>query len=433
MPERHFEVADRSLSIPGSPNWLVGVAMALLVLAPVSSRSAGLLFFVFLGWTLWVGFRWPLAHFEFPLVRTWLVLAGMALLMRGLATFFWSDSWGGRHFEGRVFLMALAAWYLLPRCRLAPGQKSLLLHALSIACWVALAVVWVQGRDLSSSNALPWAVGVSFVVCLLLGGLLSPAATWRGRLFWLSGVFGGSAAVLLSQSRGSFGLVLWGVGVLLLILWSWFRSTDRRPLRSAAVVLVVGVCLSLVWASRLLPNSMDRVHIGVQEASRLFEAVRHQQVTPQVIDSSVGARLYMWVRVVEPLSEHAVTGVGQKQREEWIGSLGRESGSSVVTSLNHLHSDPLTIWYDHGLLGLGSYLALAFGLVFVAWQAWARYRDLAVALGGIAFMHISAGLTNFNTIHNFYGIMFSLCIFVAFWLALPVSRSDAHHDSLSRT
>lgn len=403
--------------------------MALVVLAFFSSKSAGLLFFVFLGWALWLRFRWPVVALEFPLVRTWLVLTAAALLFRGVATFLWSDSWGSRHFEGRVFLLALAAFYLLPRCRLAPSQKNLVLHALSVACWVALSVVFIQGRDLSASNPLPWAAGVSFVVCVLLGCLLNSAVTWGGRLFWLSGVLSGSAAVLLSESRGSYGLVIWVVGVLLLILWSWSQMADRRPLRGVLVVLALALCFAPVWAPRLVSIAVDRVHLAAQEASRFFEAVQ-QQVTPQAIDASVGARLYMWVRVVEPLSEHAVTGVGQKQREAWINSLGRESGSSVVTTLNHLHSDPLTIWYDHGLLGLGSYLALALGLVFVAWQAWDKYRDLAVALGGVAFMHISSGLTNFNTIHNFYSIMFSLCIFLAFWLALPVVRPDAHREAL---
>ena len=48
-----------------------------------------------------------------------------------------------------------------------------------------------------------------------------------------------------------------------------------------------------------------------------------------------------------------------------------------------------------------------------------------MALAGMAFMHITAGLTNFNTIHNFYGVMLSLCILLTLWLATPDSRQAA--------
>lgn len=120
-----------------------------------------------------------------------------------------------------------------------------------------------------------------------------------------------------------------------------------------------------------------------------------------------------------------MAGVGQRQRQAWVKGLGRQSGSEVIASLDHLHSDPLNIWFEHGLLGLASYLAVALGLVWLTWRARLLGAGAVVGLGGIAFMHITAGLTNLNTIHNFYGVMLSLCVLLALWLATPESRRVA--------
>lgn len=413
------------------PNVLFAVVFVLLVLAPVSTKSAGLFFLIFLGLALWVGLRWPVTGSVLLPLRAWLFLAGTALVLRGAATVLWSDSWGSRHFEGRVFLAALAIWFLLPRCQLSPGQKAWMTHAFGLACWIALAVVWVQGRDIPT-NALPWAAGVGFMVCVLLGRLVGATAHGAERLFWLLGALAGLAAVLMSQSRGSFGLVLWMACVLVPVFWSWGRFTGKRFVGSSLILVLLAVYLVPRVAPNVVQAPAERIEVAVHEARKVLGAIEKQNVSAQVLDTSVGARLYMWARVVEPLSAHVFLGVGAKQREAWIRQLGRESGSQVIASLNHLHSDPLTIWFEHGLLGLVSYLIPAVGLIVLALQVWGRHRDLAVTLSGLAFMHVSAGLTNFNTIHNFYGTVLSLCILISFWMAVPGSRQEAGDSGSSR-
>ena len=162
--------------------------------------------------------------------------------------------------------------------------------------------------------------------------------------------------------------------------------------------------------------------MAVQEAGKLTDELRRGQVSVSAVDTSVGARLYMWVRALDEPGVFAVTGVGERQRQAWVKDLGRESGSEVIASLDHLHSDPLTIWFEHGLLGLASYLSVALGLLWLAWRARVLGAGAVMALVGIAFMHITAGLTNFNTGHNFYGVMLSLCTLLAVWLAVPATR-----------
>jgi O-antigen ligase len=404
-----------------APLGLVVIAVILLALSPALTKAGGLLFFVFIVWGVWAVLRWPRFEMESTLALDWLIVATAALVFRAAATVWWSDSWGGRHFEGRFFLMALAAWCLFKTCSLASWHKDVIDVALALACWVALAVVWMVGRD-TPTNALPWAAGVSFLVCVLLGRLFEPNRSWAVRSGLLVSGVGGVAAVLLSQSRGSYGVAVWLVGTL--VLMSWFFALKRHGSmvwRSAAVV-ILGIAALATAFPQLYRAPQERMQMAVQEAGKLTDELRRGQVSVSAVDTSVGARLYMWVRALDEPGVFAVTGIGERQRQAWVKDLGRESGSEVIASLDHLHSDPLTIWFEHGLLGLASYLSVALGLLWLAWRARVLGAGAVMALGGIAFMHITAGLTNFNTGHNFYGVMLSLCTLLAVWLAVPASR-----------
>ena len=404
-----------------APLWLMVVSVVLLSLSPAFTKAGGLLFFVFLAWALWVIARWPRLQMPAPLGRDWLIIAAAALVFRAAATLIWNDSWGGRHFEARFFLMALAAWCLLQTCCLSRWQKGAIDLALALACWVALAVVWVVGRE-TPTNALPWAAGVSFVVCVLLGRLLDAHHTWavRGALL-LSGI-SGVAAVLLSQSRGSYGVVVCLVVSLLAISWRFALQRHGRMVWRSAVMLAAGLVVVAAVFPQLYRAPQERMQVAVQDASKLTDELRRGQVSVAAISTSAGARLYMWVRALDDADGFSMAGVGQRQRQAWVKDLGRQSGSEVIAALDHLHSDPLNIWFEHGLLGLASYLAVALGLVWLTWRARLLGAGAVLGLGGIAFMHITAGLTNLNTIHNFYGVMLSLCVLLALWLATPESR-----------
>lgn len=406
------------------PLWLLAVSVVLLSISPALTKAGGLLFFVFLAWAFWVMVRWPRGPMVTPLARDWLIIAAAALAFRAAATLMWSDSWGARHFEARFFLMALAAWGLLQACWMSRRQKGLVDFAMAMACWVALALVGAVGRELPT-NALPWAAGVSFVVCLLLGRLFQPHLSWAVRGALLISSMVGVAAVLFSQSRGSYGVVLCLVAAVLVMCWRFaWRRYGRMIWRSAVILSVAVVALSAIFP-QLYRAPQERVQVAVQQAIELTDDLRRGQINVSAIDTSVGARLYMWVRALDQSGDFAVTGVGQRQRQAWVKDLGRQSGSQVIANLDHLHSDPLNTWFEHGLLGLASYLSVALGLVWLAWRARGWGTGAALSLGGIAFMHITAGLTNFNTIHNFYGVMLSLCVLLTLWLATPDAEQAA--------
>jgi O-antigen ligase len=402
------------------PNWALAVICALLLLAPVSTKLAGLLFFVILGMSVWIVLRWSPA--EAGLARQWLIIAAAALILRAAATLTWSDSWGSRHFEGRFFLMALAAWVILRRSALSAAQQVWLTSCLALACWVAFWVVWVLGRD-TPTNPVPWAAGVAFMVCVLGGRLIESNEPTTIRVAYLFGSVAGVAAVLLTQSRGSYGLLLW-VSFLLLVGLRRLSARHGRAFCWRTLAVMTGLMvLAALLQPRLVHDPLLRLQQAAEEAGTLFQAIRQEQITSAAVDTSVGARLYMWVRVVDELGEHGLTGVGQSERQAWVKRLGESSGSQVIQALDHIHSDPLNIWFEHGLLGLSSYLFVFFGMICLAWRARAHSLGLALGLGGLAFMHFSSGLSNVNTLHNFYGVMLSLCTFFALWLA-PASGSS---------
>ena len=199
---------------PAWPNWLLLALMAMLIAAPASTKVAGAAWLLVVLVGLWAALCLPVVlPLRHPLVQPsllWLAACCLALSLQAVATYYWTDPWGDRHVEIRVLLGAAATFALVRRLRMSPQQKTWLTHSLALACWVALSVSYVHGRA-TPSNPIPWAAGVSFLVCLLLPLSVKSRGTRWQRLAWSFSVLAGLVAVLLSQSRGSYGLVLWVV------------------------------------------------------------------------------------------------------------------------------------------------------------------------------------------------------------------------------
>lgn len=410
-----------------TPAWVSGLIMVLLVVAPVSSKLAGLLFLVIVGLSLWLVRSRPSFGLEPDVMRDWIYIAAAAMFMRLACTVFWTDSWGARHFEIRFFVMAIAGWAIVKRCPLSLEQKTWITHALAMSCGVALAVALIFGRNVPS-NPLPWAAGVSFLVCVLSGRALVAVTSKAGRVWWWLGIFAGSAAIFVSKTRGSYAVLPW----VLLMLCFGLRGLSRKFgklvfWQTLALMMTVTVVAQLSYP-RLMDAPMERVQEAVHETAELTNAMRKGQVTKDELNTSVGARLYIWVRGVEELQDHWIAGVGEHQRQVWVKQLGAEKDSELIASLAHLHSDPLTIWFEHGLLGIASYLTVTFGLLWLSWRSVKHDMGLALGLAGLTFMHLMAGLTNFNTSHNVYGVMLSVSTFLAFWLGSPDCQQQVHSD-----
>ena len=72
-------------------------------------------------------------------------------------------------------------------------------------------------------------------------------------------------------------------------------------------------------------------------------------------------------------------------------------------------------------------LVLATGMGLVVRKLWVPHPRAAQGILGILFMHLSAGLSNTNMVHNYYGAMLSLSISLALVMA---ASEEAQQKSL---
>jgi O-antigen ligase len=409
------------------PKWLFLVLLALLIAAPASTKLAGAAWLLIGLFGLWAALRIPVVRSVNSALEQssllWLSACFLAFALQAVATYHWADPWGDRHVEVRLLLGAAATFALVRRLCLSPQQKNWLTHALALACWVALGITYMHGRD-TPSNAIPWAAGVSFFVCLLLPLSMQPhSAGWR-RGAWSLSVLAGVAAVLLSQSRGSYGVVLWlvlfvGIAAVKPLIHrrrsmgkEWTRDAGSRLVNTVVAVTLLAVVL--VSFPRLHQEPLARVQQAWSEVKAISTPSLPQA---QVINTAVGARLYMWRMALKEIGEAPLLGHGSKARIAWIHRLGESSGSDGIKSLDHLHSDLLTTVFDHGLLGLLSYLSLGAALAWIALRRKLYDTRLRWSVAGVLWMHLSSGLTNTNFGHNYYGVMLALSLALAWILS----------------
>ena len=406
-----------------------GVHAAILVLvasAPASTKLAGAAWLLVVLVGLWAALRppiaWPSSHPLVKLSRIWLVVCLASIALQAAATLYWEDSWGDLHVLIRLLLSAVAALAIARRLRLRLQQKTALTHALAAACFIALGVVYLYGRS-TPSGAVSWAAGVSFLVCLMVPIALKSAAKIWQRLVWSLAVVAGLAAVIFSQSRGSYGLVLW-VAVLTgivglehlrkrLTLKKKFHLFDAIPVAISAAVATLLTVLFLTF-----PQLHEIPNKRIQEASNEVRNIVSPDVnTVRAIDTSVGARLHIWQAALGKITESPFLGYGRKARIEWLHQLGDADNSNTIKSLDHLHNDPLNIMFDHGMLGLTSYCLLGLGLAWIAIRSQGENTIFGLRITGILWMHLTTGLTNSNFSHNYYGVMLALSLSLTLMLS----------------
>ena len=346
------------------------------------------------------------------LALVWLVCTALALVFKAVPMFYWHDRWDERHAEFRLLLGAVGT-YALCRWRLAfsSTQQMAVAWAMSISCALALCLMLIGGRDAAPTNAIPWAVGVALVSACLLAWTLSPHLTRMNRLVCLVGALLGLGAVLASESRGAYGLVLLWLVLLLVHVRTWWAGifTSGHGAFRLTRIQVVGlalvgmVCLVLITQSAVVQRPLQRMQGAVQEA-RLS-----QQSLESGSNSSVGARLLMWNRSVPFIAESPWLGHGQDARKIAIKNWGREANSTEVLSLGHVHNEYLHTLMDHGLWGLASLLTYGLGMLWICIRLWKSHLHAqAWAMGGVLFIHSTAELTNVNFAHNYYPTMLSL-------------------------
>lgn len=355
--------------------------------------------------------------------RIWLFACLAATAIRIIPHAFWQDDWDRRHAEFRLVLGALATVALVkwpPFYRLTSLQKRSMGDALAMACALGMGVTVLYGRE-TPLHAIAWAVSLSFLVCLLAPMVLDPLLSPTRRMLWAMGVMMGCMGVVLSQSRGVYGLLIW------MALASYVAASNRTLLQMSTFRLRTWLGLALlfggfIWLLSAQPAWLTSV---VHRLSEVWVEASLSQSNPgEAANTSVGSRLFLWSRALDAIEVQPWFGYGKENSIAMIKQWGLEINSVQVQKLGHLHHEFLDAWVSHGLMGILSLLVLATGMGLVVRKLWVPHPRAAQGILGILFMHLTAGLSNTNMVHNYYGAMLSLSISLA--LVMAASEETPH-------
>jgi O-antigen ligase len=355
--------------------------------------------------------------------RIWLFACLAATAIRIIPHAFWQDDWDRRHAEIRLVLGAMATVALVkwpPFYRLMGTQKTYLTDALALACAVGLGVTSLYGRE-TPLHAIAWAVSLSFWVCLLAPMVLDPNAASFRRKLWALAVLMGCMGVVLSQSRGVYGLLVW------IALAGYVAASNRTLLQMSTfqprTLLALGFVFGgFIWLLSAQPAWLTAVFQRLAEV--WTEASMSQSNPTEAANTSVGSRLFLWSKAIDAIEAQPWFGYGKENSIAMIKQWGLEINSEQVQKLGHLHHEFLDAWVSHGLMGIISLLVLATGMGLVVRKLWVPHPRAAQGILGILFMHLTAGLSNTNMVHNYYGAMLSLSISLA--LVMAASEEAKH-------
>ena len=355
--------------------------------------------------------------------RIWLFACLAATAIRIIPHAFWQDNWDRRHAEMRLVLGAIAAVALVkwpPFYRLTAFQLTTLGYTLAAACWVGLGVTAVYGRE-TPVHAIAWAVSLSFLVCLLAPMVLNYKLAVGHSRFWTLSVLMGAMGVVLSQSRGVYGLLIW------LELTGYVAASNRTLLQRATLQSRAWLAFGLVFACFIWLLSAQPAWLTsvFQRMSEVWVEASLSQSNPgEAANTSVGSRLFLWSKALDAIEVQPWFGYGKENSIAMIKQWGLEINSEQVQKLGHLHHEFLDAWVSHGLMGILSLLVLATGMGLVVRKLWVPHPRAAQGILGILFMHLSAGLSNTNMVHNYYGAMLSLSVTLA--LVMAASEEAKH-------
>ena len=279
--------------------------------------------------------------------RIWLFACLAATAIRIIPHAFWQDNWDRRHAEIRLVIGALATVALVkwpPFYRLTRFQLISLSYSLALACWVGMGVTMVYGRD-TPLHAIAWAVSLSFLVCLLAPMVVHLEVPSSHRKFWLLSVLMGAVGVVLSQSRGVYGLLIW------LALTAYVAASNRTLLQFSTLksrtswicgLLFVG----FIWALSTQPVWFTSVFQRMSEG--WVEVVLSQSNPNEAANTSVGSRLFLWSKALDAIEAQPWLGYGKENSIAMIKQWGVEIDSFQIQKLGHLHHEFLDAWVSHG-------------------------------------------------------------------------------------
>jgi len=400
------------------------VLLLLLVLSPTHTKLAGLLWLLAcLSALVWVWRSPVLAKDAVELgTRRWLwACTGMLALWQAMALY-WQEPCcaysSDIHSGLRLWLAALATLGLVRHWQVPTVWRERLYHALALACLASLWLVLVRGRFELPSYPIPWSASVALLLVLLFPAALRAEPGSLERRGWLIACGAGVGAVLLSQSRGAYVILVWMV-----FLWARMAHRHLRK-RHSLRALVLGLSvLAGVALSGLMPSDPLRMREGWNDLSASLRL--------EDFNNSLGGRLALYQLAADTVRESPWTGVGARERLHRIRTLGLDlpepehSQLAHARTLGHVHNAYLHHAMDGGVISLLGFLLSIAGLMLAAQALRQQHPLAALQLQGVAFVHGMTSLSNVNHAHNYYAMMLSLSVLLAFVLARSESPTTS--------
>lgn len=409
---------------------------ALFALGPLNSKVLGVAWLFFWVWGFWIVFKTrhtslPTQTISSTAASAWVTSCVISLGLAGICAFIWAEEIGSLNAQLRLLLPAATALAIIRRGGLSAQVCTGIFHALALACVIAFAwtvFLTIQGaavRISLASNAIPWAVAISFYPCLLLPRALQEKNSAYQRWIWLFGAACGIAAVLLSQSRGAFLVIPW---CALVYAWFWYRKSARRMSFYQALLALISIVAVVLTCSWFAPGDALRIRQVAQEIKEVRASENY--------NSSTGARLYLWAMAWEGIQQSPWLGIGGAERLRRIQHAGEGESKEEfdkltnVRELGHVHNQYLHSAWDGGLIELAAILSLLIGMAIAVRRLAPADSVAAWQLGGVLFMHATSNLSNVNFAHNYYAVALSLATVIPL---LTARRSTAVTQDISCT
>lgn len=319
-------------------------------------------------------------------------------------------------------LLSIPIFYLVFRQGLS---RTTLFLSLAIGgifiCGVALHQVHILHLERARGDT----VAIQFGNIGILIGMLSGIASFfipsqlsyrRGlQCLLLLGCLGGCCASILSGSRGGWPTIL----IAIILLMIYFNKVKWQHLSlAAAITAAVG---TYIYYS---PDNY--IHQRIQES--ISEVVRYKPNTnSSATNSSVGARLEMWLLATQLITERPILGWGQEGYEAQMQEFAKEGKTTkIVGAFGHPHNELIDAQAKKGILGsltlLGLYLIPLFLFASHRKSTNQAVRFYSIAGVLVILSYMLFGLTQVFLGHN-NGMMYYALFMSLFWGGLRHEES----------
>ncbi|MFC0179626.1 O-antigen ligase family protein [Thorsellia kenyensis] len=343
------------------------------------------------------------------IVKLWLAINLVAYGMKLMIQLYHDEFNDVSSFHSRNIILALFMYVCFVKFRVNNNLFIYLkylpypIFSLGIVTFIIGYVLW--GNISFGTNQIPWAAGISIVSLsihiLMLQNLNNK---WWQLLGWCN-----SLLILLTifniGVRGSYFYIVWLAFLMISSLFVIYRK--KITLKSITIIVIIffGLILLLSFFGQgILNNGLQRIEMAMVEIKKFIE------LGANGANTSVGARLHMWSESIQFIKTDFWLGHGKDTTVEIIKEIGMTANSSIIKGLNQVHNEFIQAILTYGILGIISLLLYPAALIYFAWLIRIDKPSISISLIGVVFLFLTAGMTNANTYHNYFGTAFSISI-----------------------